>query len=115
MIAGQSQTERLLPWTVNGKPAYVVGGGTGRISRMADHVECEQLEMAAELLEHADDLLAGEKVTSEQLRYLTGCLVNSLREVHRVAKSRGARIPGPEWGDDEDDEYDEGGEAGTGD
>ncbi|MFF0504000.1 hypothetical protein ACFYUH_10435 [Streptomyces fimicarius] len=97
---------RLLPWTdVGGKPCYVVGDGTGYVSRKADEVESIQLDMADELLGHAADLLADDEVTGPQIRFLAGRLSESLRQIVRVAESRGSRLdrlltdqpePGPE-------------------
>ncbi|MFJ8854611.1 hypothetical protein [Streptomyces sp. NPDC102437] len=85
---------RLLPWVgPDGKPCYVIGDGTGRVSRMADNIESMQLGMAVELLDHADDMLDDDRdVTSVQLRYLLACMVEALRDVHRIARSRGDRL-----------------------
>ncbi|MEH0471572.1 hypothetical protein QA943_22490 [Streptomyces sp. B21-097] len=85
-------TPRLLPWTTpEGKPAYVVGDGTGHVSRVADDMERVQLAMAGELLGHAEDLLADRGATGAQLRWLLARMCESLTAVHRVAQSRGAR------------------------
>jgi len=59
---------RLLPWTgAGGKPCYVVGDGTGYVSRRADEVEDIQLDMADELLGHAADLLTEPSVTAPEI------------------------------------------------
>lgn len=84
---------RLLPWVGDdGRPCYVVGDGTGYVSRRADEVEATQLAMATELLGHAADLLGDRRATAPQVRFLAGCLTRALRDVHRVAESRGARL-----------------------
>ncbi|MEU0371537.1 hypothetical protein ABZ070_14985 [Streptomyces sp. NPDC006283] len=84
---------RLLPWTAEqGKPCYVVGDGTGYVSRLADDIESIQLGMAGDLLGHAGELLADRRVTGAELRYLACRLSESLRDVMRVAESRGARL-----------------------
>ncbi|WP_032764806.1 hypothetical protein [Streptomyces sp. CNS654] len=84
---------RLLPWTGTGrKPCYVVGDGTGYVSRMADDIESIQLDMADELLGHAADLLADDASTGPQVRFLAGRLTESLQQVVRVAESRGSRL-----------------------
>ncbi|MCN9239372.1 hypothetical protein NGF19_00990 [Streptomyces sp. RY43-2] len=84
---------RLLPWTnVEGKPCYLVGGGKGYVSRLADQIETVQLGMAGTLLGHADELLAERRVTDAELHYLARRLSESLRDVKRVADSRGARL-----------------------
>ncbi|MFF6995185.1 hypothetical protein ACFY93_09530 [Streptomyces sp. NPDC008313] len=89
-------TARLLPWGgAEGKPCYLVGDGDGYVSRVADRVECVQLGMAGELLGHAADMLADDRTTAAQLRFLAARLVEALRDVHRVAESRGARLPAP--------------------
>lgn len=86
---------RLLPWTSpEGKPSYVVGDGTGRVSRLADEIEGVQLGMADDLLAHTAALLAEPRVTGGELRYIAGCLRDSLADVKRVAESRGARLDG---------------------
>lgn len=88
-----SGTVRLLPWArADGSPCYAVGDGTGYVSRMADGVESIQLGMADDLLGHADVLLADRRVTGGELRFLAARLTESLRDVKRVAESRGARL-----------------------
>ncbi|MFR9791097.1 hypothetical protein ACL07V_20970 [Streptomyces sp. MB22_4] len=85
--------ERLLPWTGSDeKPCYLVGDGTGYVSRVADQVESVQLGMAGSLLDHTAGLLSGEELTNEELRYLVRRLAESLTETKRVAESRGARL-----------------------
>ncbi|MEU2268454.1 hypothetical protein ABZ568_19015 [Streptomyces olindensis] len=84
---------RLLPWTTaGGRPCYLVGDGTGYVSRLADDIEAVQLDMAEDLLGHAGALLAERRVTSAELRYLALRLTESLRDVTRIAESRGARL-----------------------
>ncbi|MGW0576842.1 hypothetical protein ACWD25_12910 [Streptomyces sp. NPDC002920] len=86
-------TPRLLPWpSPEGKPCYVVGDGTGYVSRLADEIEGVQLAMAVGLLTHADALLAEGRATDGELRYLARRLTECLRDVTRVAESRGSRL-----------------------
>ncbi|MFF8693628.1 hypothetical protein ACF08W_15640 [Streptomyces sp. NPDC015144] len=95
---------RLLPWTgEGGKPCYLLAGGDGGglMSRMADDMESVQLGMAGDLLGHADDLLADERSTAPQIRFLAARLSESLRQVVRVAESRGLRLAGVVPGDGE--------------
>ncbi|MFC8535314.1 hypothetical protein ACFUJY_15315 [Streptomyces sp. NPDC057249] len=88
----EEQTIRLLPWEgQGGKPCYVLGDGNGYVSRLADNIESVQLGMADELLGHAADLLADRKVTWPELHFLASRLTESLRDVRRVAESRGSR------------------------
>ncbi|CAL9464629.1 hypothetical protein [Streptomyces sp. enrichment culture] len=89
---------RLLPWSnLAGNPCYLVTDdtGTGRLSHLADDIEAVQLGMADDLLGHAVDLLGDAKVTAPEIRYLAARLTEALRDVHRVARSRGARLPAP--------------------
>ncbi|MFC8147540.1 hypothetical protein ACFUKV_38235 [Streptomyces paradoxus] len=84
---------RLLPWTgADGRPCYLVGDGTGYVSRLADEIEDVQIDMADRLLGHAAELLAERRVTGEELHYLARRLSESLRDVKRVAESRGVRL-----------------------
>ncbi|MFG2207698.1 hypothetical protein [Streptomyces sp. NPDC048638] len=104
-MSAQTGTVRLLPWPgPEGNPCYLLGDGTGYVSRVADNVECVQLGMADELLDHAADMLADRKVTLAQLRFLTARMAEALRDVRRIAESRGARLPAPAYdGLDESD------------
>ncbi|MEU6682496.1 hypothetical protein [Streptomyces sp. NPDC046832] len=87
---------RLLPWSgTDGRPCYLVGDGTGYVSRLADEIEDVQIDMADRLLGHAAELLAERRVTSAELRYVTRRLSESLRDVMRIAESRGARLVRP--------------------
>lgn len=91
----ESPTTRLLPWvSPDGKTCILLsdGGGEGGLSRVADRMEDVQLEMADGLLDHADDMLGGDAATNPQLRYLGEQLSAALRDVRRVAESRGARL-----------------------
>ncbi|GAA2253709.1 hypothetical protein GCM10010232_48200 [Streptomyces amakusaensis] len=95
-MGGGTYEARLLPWSSpEGKPCYLDGDGTGYISRVADTIENVQLGMAGELLVHADDLLAEGGVAPDQLRLTLEQLTEALRNVHRIAQSRGARLPTP--------------------
>ncbi|MEU1483661.1 hypothetical protein [Streptomyces sp. NPDC005752] len=90
---------RLLPWSgPEGKPCYVLGDGAGYVSRFADNVESVQLGMAVELLDHVADMLDDRQVTSAQLRFVVARLAESLRDVHRIAESRGERHAAPSAG-----------------
>jgi hypothetical protein len=95
-------TARLLPWsTSDGKPCFLHGDGNGYLSRVADNIENVQLGMAGQLLDHAADMLTDHKTTPDQLRFVLARMSEALRDVHRIAESRGARLPVPDA--DEDD------------
>ncbi|GGL70800.1 hypothetical protein GCM10010129_12900 [Streptomyces fumigatiscleroticus] len=84
---------RLLPWGgPEGKPCYLLSDGTGPLSRLADTMETVQLDMAADLLKHAEDRLGDDRATPAQLRYLLARMREALADVHRVAESRGGRL-----------------------
>ncbi|GLW14171.1 hypothetical protein ACFXN2_29110 [Streptomyces kronopolitis] len=90
----ESRTTRLLPWvSPDGKTCFLVsdGGGEGGLSRVADRIEDVQLDMADGLLDHAADLLADGRATDRQLRFLGEQLSSALRDVRRVAESRGGK------------------------
>ncbi|MBT2488196.1 hypothetical protein J7E96_06595 [Streptomyces sp. ISL-96] len=92
-MKSEHRTVRLLPWAgPEGKPCYVLGDGAGYVSRVADNTESVQLGMAGDLLSHAADLLADRRATSRQLHYLASRLTESLRDVKRVAESRGGLL-----------------------
>ncbi|MFF4310938.1 hypothetical protein [Streptomyces sp. NPDC001507] len=84
---------RLLPWVgPEGKPCYLnTDGPEGFMSRLADHIESIQVGMASELLEHATSALDDETANGEELRLLAAQLAGALRDVLRVATSRGRR------------------------
>nr|WP_223190707.1 hypothetical protein [Streptomyces sp. TRM68416] len=88
----------MLPWAgPEGKRCYLLTDGTGYLSRVADNVESVQLEMATDLLGHAADMLDDRRATPAQLRFLLARMSESLTDVHRIAESRGARLPAPAY------------------
>ncbi|MBZ6207029.1 hypothetical protein KVH31_10990 [Streptomyces olivaceus] len=82
---------RLLPWSgPEGKPCYLsTDERGGYMSRLADNVEAVQLGTAAELLEEAFETLSDRDVTLDEMRRLAKELSGALRDVLRVATSRG--------------------------
>ncbi|WP_256638353.1 hypothetical protein [Streptomyces murinus] len=82
---------RLLPWSgSDGKPCYLsTDDKAGYMSRLADNIEAIQLGTATELLEHASDTLNDPATDPEDLRLLAKELTGALRDVLRVATSRG--------------------------
>ncbi|MEU3755108.1 hypothetical protein AB0H17_20420 [Streptomyces olivoreticuli] len=69
----------------------------GTLSRIADSVETEQTNASAEVLSGAKAVLADADAGERQLRFALVRAVESLGEVLRVAESRGARIPAPDY------------------
>lgn len=102
MITERSvENGRLLPWVGPGdKPCYLIGTEGGYLSRVADNIESVQLGMASDLLAHVDGMMADRDATAEQYRYVVARMAESLRDVHRIARSRGARIASNRGEDD---------------
>ncbi|MGW8995353.1 hypothetical protein ACWGRF_36200 [Streptomyces zhihengii] len=89
MSAREPEEARLLPWTgPEGRPCYVIGDGSGPVSRAADRIERIRLGMAGELVGHAGEMLADHRVTRGELHYLASRLMESLRDVGRIAEAR---------------------------
>ncbi|MFH9224522.1 hypothetical protein [Streptomyces lydicus] len=86
---------RLLPWSgPNGQPCYLSTEDSGSyLSRLADNTEAVQLEMAGELMEHALEVLDDGETEPNELRLLATDMAEALRDVRRVAISRGHRLP----------------------
>ncbi|MFI7564966.1 hypothetical protein ACIBVM_24350 [[Kitasatospora] papulosa] len=82
---------RLLPWSgPEDKPCYLsTDDPDGYMSRLADNIEAEQLGTAAQLLEAASETIADQDADPIQLRRLGQDLAGALRDVLRVAVSRG--------------------------
>ncbi|MFF9027109.1 hypothetical protein [Streptomyces iakyrus] len=82
---------RLLPWAgPDGKPCYLsTDDRGGYVSRLADHIEAFQLGLAFQLLEHSRQVLDDKTEDPEELNLLAAQLTSALRDVLRVATSRG--------------------------
>lgn len=84
---------RLLPWCgEDGKPCFLLPGGpdSGFVARLADGLESVHLGMAVDLLDYVDVALPDRSVP--ELCGLVGPLRQSLRDVSRIARSRGERL-----------------------
>lgn len=82
---------RLLPWSgPDGKPCYLsTDDRGGYLSRLADDIERAQLVAAAELLHQIPLALDDRDADAEDMRRLAKVLTAVLRDVVRVATSRG--------------------------
>ncbi|MGW5100251.1 hypothetical protein [Streptomyces sp. NPDC004100] len=82
---------RLLPWAgPEGKPCYLsTDDRGGYLSRLADDIEAVQLGFAAELLEQVADTLEDSDAEPGEIHSLAQELTGALRDVLRVAISRG--------------------------
>ncbi|MER5193417.1 hypothetical protein ACWD3J_01810 [Streptomyces sp. NPDC002755] len=82
---------RLLSWSgPDDKPCYLCTvDGDGYMSRLADNIESEQLETATDLLMQAAETLGDEHAGLEDMQLLAKELTGALRDVLRVATSRG--------------------------
>ncbi|MFB7928950.1 hypothetical protein [Streptomyces sp. NPDC056039] len=101
---------RLLPWAgPEGKPCYLAGDGVGYLSRIADTMEANQLGLAGNLFQEAEHVLDKRQWTQGELHLLAVQLTEALGNVHRIAVSRGARLPTPAADDFDavDDQEDE--------
>ncbi|MEU4890250.1 MULTISPECIES: hypothetical protein [Streptomyces] len=91
-----SQALRRLPWNgPEGKPAMVPDGNPdGPLSRLADYIEAQQMAAAEAVVGLARDMLdSGEEFSTRELTYVARRLVECLRDVLGVARSRGERLP----------------------
>lgn len=84
---------RLLPWVgQGGKRLYLsTDDPASRLARAADAAEAVQLQMAVQLIDHSEAMLTARPVTARELHHLAHCLTGSLRDVVRIAESRGGR------------------------
>jgi hypothetical protein len=103
-------TTRLLPWSgPEGNACYLLADDNegGYLSRLADNIESVQLGMGRDLLGHAQELLEAPTAGTRELRFLSARLTEALRDVLRVADSRGARlvVTDDEWAPGEDIEF----------
>ncbi|MGW2326672.1 hypothetical protein ACWC5C_12985 [Streptomyces sp. NPDC001700] len=89
---------RLLPWSdPEGRPCYLSSDNDNSpLNRRADEIEALQLSMGTQLLGHARSLLDERKADAQELRFLSERLCEALRDVLRVAESRGERLPDPD-------------------
>ncbi|AOT58942.1 MULTISPECIES: hypothetical protein [Streptomyces] len=89
---------RLLPWSgPGGKPCYLsTDDRDSYMSRLADNIEAVQLGTAADLLDEAEETLGAGEAGTEALRHLAQELTRTLRDVLRVATSRGHRLTATE-------------------
>lgn len=95
MCDGDGTPLRLLPWTTpEGAPCYLSTDDPGSLlSCVADDVEARLLGSAEGVLAHAAPLLADSHAAPRELRFAGLRLSESLRDVVRVATSRGLRLP----------------------
>ncbi|MEV5941685.1 hypothetical protein [Streptomyces sp. NPDC051994] len=85
---------RLLPWSgPDGKPCFLsTDDPAGRLSRLADETETQQLGRAAELVAHGVELLSDEQTERPALERMAAALIEALQTTLRVATSRGHRL-----------------------
>ncbi|MQY15244.1 hypothetical protein SRB5_54230 [Streptomyces sp. RB5] len=86
-------TLRRLPWTDEGRPAYVPLGD-GMVNRIADAMELEILAGALRDARRAEDLgrVAGASVA--EFRTVVAWLAHAVRDAVNVAVLRGERLDG---------------------
>ncbi|MEX2974403.1 hypothetical protein [Streptomyces sp. C184] len=93
----ESSPPRLLPWTrSDGAPCYLsTDDPHSRLSQLADDVEDEVLTAAETLLAETELLFAAPGPDSQESCPTATVLHGALRDVLRVAVSRGDRLPEP--------------------
>jgi len=86
---------QLLPWTSpEGKPCYLsADSGNSSLSRLADEMEEAQIANGVKVLGGAKAVMADPKVGVRELRFTAARLAESLRDLLRIAESRGQRLP----------------------
>lgn len=91
---------RFLPWSgPEGKPCFLsTDGSNSRLSRLADGLEATCLDLAAEVLDHASEVLSRTEGAPVDLRTLSTDLAEALRQALCVAESRGHRLSVPDGG-----------------
>ncbi|MFH8803229.1 hypothetical protein ACH4F6_27110 [Streptomyces sp. NPDC017936] len=81
------------------------------MSRLADHIEDQRIDVARVLLALIIPMLEADKMSADEATFMLGRAAESLSEVIAVAESRGERLRPPgdddEEDDDEEDEDDE--------
>ncbi|MFB7086195.1 hypothetical protein [Streptomyces sp. NPDC056296] len=82
---------RLLPWSgPDGKPCYLsTDESGGYMSRLADNIEAVQLGTATDLLDRTSEVLDNQNAGPDELRLMLTEVIRALRDVVRVATSRG--------------------------
>ncbi|MFF8789662.1 hypothetical protein [Streptomyces sp. NPDC015125] len=88
---------RLLPWTrSDGAPCYLsTDNPDSPLSQLADHAEDELIEAAETLLDETGVLPAVRGTGPRELCPTAAALHRALRDVLRIAVSRGDRLPEP--------------------
>lgn len=96
---------RLLPWSNDGKPAFLsTDGTTTPLSLLADMIEEQQIETAFVVLDLSKAVLgSGRPATADEYRFVTRRLAECLTDVLNICESRGQRIPPYEDDDEPDD------------
>ncbi|MFD5493759.1 hypothetical protein ACFYY3_07835 [Streptomyces sp. NPDC001812] len=100
---------RLLPWSDDGKPAFLSADGTATpLSLLADRIEEQQIATASAVLDLSKALLgSGTPATADEYHFVTRRLAECLTDVLHICESRGQRIPPYEDDDESDEETDE--------
>lgn len=100
MRDGEGTPLRLLPWTTpEGAPCYLsTDDPDSRLSRLADEMEDGLLASAEQMLVDIRSSSIASGAPLQELRHAVTHLTGALRDVLRVATSRGTRLPGADAG-----------------
>ncbi|MEV5881208.1 hypothetical protein AB0L74_00430 [Streptomyces sp. NPDC052020] len=95
---------RLLPWSEDGKPAYLSTDNPNSIlSRLADEMEETQLGIGREVHAAGRQMLADPGASRSELRFTAIRLAECLFDALRVAESRGERLAANAEDDEDQD------------
>ncbi|MEV6048237.1 hypothetical protein [Streptomyces xanthochromogenes] len=85
---------RLLPWaSPDGKPCFLsTDDPAGRLSRLADEMEEDQLCRAADLVAEGLLMANNDQPERQSPEFSTAALIEALQTTLRVATSRGHRL-----------------------
>ncbi len=86
-----SDTLRRLPWTNDGRAAYVTPGN-GTVNRLADQMEQSACAVAADLAQQATRVARDMGASAAEMRPLLALLAASVVDVVQVAELRRERL-----------------------
>ena len=86
---------RRLPWTQDGKDAFVTAGD-GPVNQLADQMEWQALAVAEDLATQATRLARNMDVSAAEMRPVLALLAASVKDVVQVARLRAERLDGQE-------------------
>ncbi|MDX3413172.1 hypothetical protein PV661_02705 [Streptomyces sp. MD20-1-1] len=83
---------RRLPWTQDGKPAFVTAGTHGPVTQLADQMERQACAVAEDLATQATRLARDMSASAAEMRPVLALLAASVKDVVMVAQLRAERL-----------------------